>query len=145
MKTCIVIPCCGKKLKIASKAKDMYLSILFKKSKSLAENCGCDWFILSAGYGLVHPEQIIQPYNKVFRLSRKMKKQAELPEVLTKEQALQIKKNANLILKMYDRRIYLLNSHYRKDLLPGEAPLSGMGLGYQTQYLTNTSPSDLGF
>ncbi len=49
--------CCGE-------AKDLYVSDLFRKARRYVEAKNCPWFILSAEYGLVSPEQVIAPYEK---------------------------------------------------------------------------------
>lgn len=64
MKRIILISCSSKKSNRASKAKDMYISTLFKSSLAYAKNINPDKiYILSALYGLVDLEQEIAPYN----------------------------------------------------------------------------------
>ena len=65
MKKVILISCVKKKLKQQAKAKDLYISDLFKKSYKYAQLLKLDnIFILSAKFGLLDPEQIIEPYNE---------------------------------------------------------------------------------
>lgn len=59
-----LVACCGKKRDVPSKAKDLYLSDLFRKSRHWAETYCDDWGILSAKYGLVGPEEVIEPYDE---------------------------------------------------------------------------------
>lgn len=68
-KICLVA--CGKtKLRVPAKAKDLYVSALFRKSRRWAEeNCN-EWYVLSAKYGLVHPEQVIGPYELTLKSFR---------------------------------------------------------------------------
>ncbi len=57
-----LLSCVKTKLKVPAKAKDLYISSLFKQSRRWAE-CICDeWFVLSAQYGLVDPELSAKPY-----------------------------------------------------------------------------------
>ena len=42
--------------------KDLYRSVWFLKARACAEAVGSCWFILSAEYGLVHPDEMIEPY-----------------------------------------------------------------------------------
>lgn len=58
-----LVSCVSKKLEVAAEAKDLYVSALFLKARAYVENRDERWFILSAKYGLVHPEQVIEPYN----------------------------------------------------------------------------------
>lgn len=43
-------------------ARDLYVSTWFKKVRHHVESAGLDWYILSAKYGLLHPDQQIEPY-----------------------------------------------------------------------------------
>lgn len=62
MNSVILIACCGRKLTEPAAAADIYISALFKKSRTYAERRG-RWFILSALHGLVDPAEVIAPYN----------------------------------------------------------------------------------
>ncbi len=54
MKQIVLISCVSKKLNAKSKAKDLYISPLFKKNLKYATSLNPDeTFILSAKYGLV--------------------------------------------------------------------------------------------
>ena len=58
-----LVSCVSQKLAIPAPAKDLYISSLFQKSRAYVERLGQPWFILSAKYGLVHPDQVIEPYD----------------------------------------------------------------------------------
>lgn len=59
----VLIQCSGPKKAGRHKAKDIYTSPLFKLSRIWAEVNGKDWAILSAKYGVLWPEEKIQPYD----------------------------------------------------------------------------------
>ena len=59
-----LVSCVAKKLPRSAPAKDLYVSPLFRKARSLVEARGWPWLILSAKYGLVAPEQVIEPYEQ---------------------------------------------------------------------------------
>ena len=65
MKNSIVmlISCGKRKSEIECKAKDMYNSSRFVMLKTIAEIAGIQWFIMSAKYGLLSPDEIIVPYD----------------------------------------------------------------------------------
>lgn len=44
-------------------AKDLYISPLFKKAREYVEKVSNKWYILSAYYGLLGPEQLVSDYN----------------------------------------------------------------------------------
>ena len=58
-----LVACCKPKLGHPALARDLYLSPRFKTFRRLAEQRG-RWFILSAKYGLVDPDTVIEPYDK---------------------------------------------------------------------------------
>lgn len=55
---------CGKsKVSWPARARDLYVGNLFVATRGHVEAAGYDvWYILSARYGLVHPDQIVEPY-----------------------------------------------------------------------------------
>lgn len=70
-----LIACSKSKKPYSCPARDLYQGQLFKKSYRVASQI-CDYiYILSAKYGLVHPQTIIQPYNKTLSKFTKNEKQ----------------------------------------------------------------------
>lgn len=68
MKPVILVSCGKQKLDHSAQAKDLYISKRFTAARRFAENFGSNWFILSAKYGLVAPEQILEPYDQDLNL-----------------------------------------------------------------------------
>jgi hypothetical protein len=65
MKTRIgLVACCGLKGEAPAPAGLLYLSPLFRKSRAWVERNCREWFILSAKYGLVHPDEVVAPYDQ---------------------------------------------------------------------------------
>lgn len=64
MKTIVLVGCGKEKLSRSAPAKDMYTGPLFKKARAYAERVGDDWRIISAKYGLLHPDEVIEPYDE---------------------------------------------------------------------------------
>jgi len=67
-----LVSCVKEKISSPSPAKDLYTSRLFECSKELVifsinvlrqRGVEAEWFILSAKYGLVHPDEVLAPYN----------------------------------------------------------------------------------
>ena len=65
-----LVSCVAKKLPGSAPAKDLYTSDLFRKMRILVEAQGWPWFILSAKYGIVDPERVIEPYEKTLKTMR---------------------------------------------------------------------------
>ena len=59
-----LVSCVSQKLSTEAKAQDLYISPLFRKARAYVEKTSQRWYILSAKYGLVHPETVITPYDQ---------------------------------------------------------------------------------
>ena len=59
----VLVGCVKMKRPEVTRAKDLYISALFKKGRAYAERTGARWFILSAQHGLVDPEEMLEPYD----------------------------------------------------------------------------------
>lgn len=61
----LLVGCVKGKLEWASRvaAKNLYASPLWRSRRNYAEQAGLPWFILSAKYGLLHPEERIAWYD----------------------------------------------------------------------------------
>lgn len=68
--THLLIGCGARKLDHAAPARDLYTGPLFRAARTYAEASGLPWAILSAHYGLVMPEQVIEPYDATLRAAR---------------------------------------------------------------------------
>ena len=58
-----LLSCVGQKLAAPAPARDLYTSSWFVKARAYADSTGQPWFVLSAKYGLVHPDDVIAPYD----------------------------------------------------------------------------------
>lgn len=61
--TVALISCGKKKADAPTLAKDLYLSPRFRTARAIPETRGWGWYVLSALYGLVDPDQKIAPYD----------------------------------------------------------------------------------
>ncbi len=130
-----LISCVSKKCHSETFAKELYTSALFTKSRQYVER-NCDtWFILSAKYGLVEPNEIIEPYNET--LNSKTKYDRE-------EWAKKVWKTLCLRLKPNDQVTILAGDKYREKLIPLlieygckiHIPMKGLGIGSQLKWLS---------
>lgn len=132
MRKIILISCVSKKLDKRAKAKDLYISPLFKYNLKYAQSMNPDKiFILSAKYGLLKLDEEIDTYN----------------ETLNTKSSAQIKVWANNVLTQLkneidinnDTVIFLAGEKYRKNLTPFinnyEVPMRGLSIGKQLQFL----------
>lgn len=59
----VLVGCVSQKNATPRAAKDLYRSELFRRRRRYAEASGGPWWIVSAEYGLVDPDQVIAPYD----------------------------------------------------------------------------------
>ena len=57
------VSCVGQKLSVPAAARDLYTPPWCRKVRSCVESTGQRWFILSAKHGVVHPDEVIEPYD----------------------------------------------------------------------------------
>ena len=128
------VSCVSKKQTKPTAAKDLYISDLFSKARSYVENKGAPWFILSAKYGLVPSNEIINPYDLT----------------LNKMGVADRRRWANQVLEQFDaqeskpRRIVMLaGARYREFIEPSlksmgievVVPMEGLRIGEQLSWL----------
>ncbi len=128
----ILISCVSKKQTVKAKAKDIYISPLFKLNLAYANSLNPDKiFILSAKYGLLNLEQDIEPYNLTLNNLKDKEIKIWADKVLE-----QLKKETDL---EKDEIIFLAGEKYRKYLIPNiknyNIPLKGLGIGKQLNFL----------
>lgn len=71
-----LVSCAKSKRGEASAAKDLYASASFANRRSIAENEGDRWFILSGLYGLVDPDRFVEPYEKDLNGAGRLEREA---------------------------------------------------------------------
>ncbi len=59
----VLISCSRQKREQACAAGDLYISDRFLKARKHAQATGRQWYVLSAKWGLLHPDDIIAPYD----------------------------------------------------------------------------------
>ena len=132
MKRIILISCVSKKLPHKAKAKDLYISPLFTLNYQYAKSLNPDKiFILSAKYGLLNPEQEIEPYNETLNTKSTQEIKDWAQEVI-----IDLKKQTDL---GKDEFIFLAGTKYRKFLILHiknyKVPMQGLTIGRQLSFL----------
>lgn len=118
-------------------AKNLYNSSLFIKTKTLIElkNDYSDWFILSAKYGLINKEEIIEPYE----LTLSNFTQNELSDwsfkIFNSIKLLELNNLSFFCGKLYHNK-YLL-SLLDKEKIQYNFPMGNLSIGKRLQFLTN--------
>lgn len=132
----VLISCVSKKLNYKAKAKELYISPLFKLNLKYANTLNPDKIlILSAKYGLVGLEQEIEPYDETLNnMSSEENKEWANKIIIQLEKFVDLAK---------DEFIFLAGEKYRKYLIPHitnyKIPLKGLSIGKQLKFLKNES------
>ncbi|HOU09151.1 MAG TPA: hypothetical protein PLD68_00415 [Clostridiales bacterium] len=127
----VLISCVAKKKKVPSPANEMYVSPLFKGAYRYAQKLGADKiFILSAKYGLLEEDDIIEPYNETLN---------DKTQEDVKKWAISVIQKLNTHSDIQnDFFVLLAGERYRKYLLSDlnncSIPLKGMPIGKQLAF-----------
>lgn len=161
MKIVTLISCASSKLEHRAPARDLYDSDLFRKSRAWAEWMSPAWFVVSAKHRLLHPDEVVEPYDCSWA---DLKKQGFNPQ-----QFQAYKENWAVLVGMklleflgitlsgpgaypYNTEPYFLNLLMGKDYYEplsrwlvsmGFAfwiPTAGMGIGQQKSFLLQRDP-----
>jgi hypothetical protein len=132
MSKVILISCVSMKLDKEAKARDLYISPLFKMNLAYAELQKPDAiYILSAKYGLVDLDQIISPYELTLNTMKSGEVKDWAIDVIDQMQG--------KIDFQKDEIVFLAGERYRKFLMPlcrnAKVPLVGLGIGKQLGWL----------
>lgn len=128
----IFISCVKNKNEYPCAARNMYVSDLFKKSLSYAEQLfeSATVYILSAKYGLLELDQQIEPYELTLNTMNKKQRRQWANKVLD-----QCKEKG---ISFDEEVIFLCGKKYREFLMPefknSVAPLEHMGIGKQLAF-----------
>jgi hypothetical protein len=71
-----LVGCVKTKLSYPARAEDLYTSPLFRGRRSFVERTCERWFILSAKYGLVDPQDVLSPYEQTLKTSSEAERRA---------------------------------------------------------------------
>jgi len=134
MKKIILISCASKKLKYKAKAKDLYISTLFRLSLAYAKKLKPDKiFILSAKYRLLDLNDEIATYNETLN-----NKSVSDIKIWAEKVVTDLGKMFNLKSDMF---IFFAGKKYREYILPHikyyKIPLKGLRIGEQLKFLKN--------
>lgn len=121
-----LVACSARKLDHAAPAKELYQGDLFKKQRTWLEKTDVPWAILSAKYGLVMPDDVIEPYEQALK---HMSRAENIRWALKTNQQLRERFGNPVVLA-------LLGLPYRRALhgFVMHCPTARMGIGHQLKY-----------
>jgi hypothetical protein len=77
-----LVGCVKEKARVPMPAQDLYTSTLFRGRRAFVEIRCTQWWILSAEHGLVHPAQVLSPYDRTLKNASRAQRHAWSNEVL---------------------------------------------------------------
>lgn len=117
--TVVFIACSKTKKGYRCPAKELYQGQLFKKAFAFSSRHFSHIYILSAKYGILHPDQVIEPYEKTL-LSMKPSEVKAWYQMVEKQME-------NLKLNAF-KHVFFASRLYCKEF-EGEKPLYGLKYG----------------
>lgn len=132
-----LIACSSSKAPAEEEARRLYQGTLFHKSVMFAEKTCNEWAVLSAKYGLVRPNERIQPYDETLNTKTRADRLNWAGRVVES-----IRAEWNCIPCVF---VFLAGAKYREGVLEAlsaipdvsvEVPMQGLGIGRQLQWLS---------
>lgn len=131
----VLVSCVGQKRNELAPARDLYRSAWFTKARAYVEKRHADWRIISALYGLVVPDAVIEPYERTLN---------KLGVVERREWAERVYGEIRAQLVGHSRVVFLAGQRYREYLAPKliadgyrvEVPMEGLTIGRQIAWLS---------
>lgn len=129
-----LIACVSKKNSTPMPARDLYISDWFRKASTYAAHTADKWCILSAKYGLVAPDAVIEPYDETLN---------KMGAAARRAWARQVVEGLRRVLQPGDHVVILAGNRYRQDLIGPiqqmgctvEVPMEGLKIGEQLRWL----------
>ena len=132
--TLYLVSCVKTKRHTLAPAKDLYVSPWFRKARAVIEKTGDPWRILSAEYGLLHPDEEVRPYERTLNAMGVQERRAWAEGVLV---------HIETRLDGVDTIVFFAGRRYREFLEPAlrsrglgvSVPMIGLSQGRQMQWL----------
>lgn len=134
MKTIGLVACTSKKALKPTTAADLYRSPLFEGTRWFAESRCDTWYILSAKYGLLDPEEEVLPYDESLNSMAESQKIQWAKRVYDRLVA-QLNGDTRIVFLAGDQYRKYLQRHLHDIGIDTRAPLSELGIGRQVAWL----------
>ena len=140
-KTIALVSCVGRKAPTPMPARDLYTSDWFRKASTYAQRVSDQWYILSAEHALLHPDTVINPYERTLNT---------MPVAERREWAVRVMDSLRRILEPGDELIFLAGVRYRENIVEPirdlscqvAIPMEGLTIGRQLAWLKQARESN---
>lgn len=132
-----LIACSAQKDAHPAPARDLYRGDLFRKAVAFAERSLHGWAVLSAKHGVVLPKTVIEPYDQ--RVSTGVHKRRQWAVRIRCQLTTHFREGTHFVLLCGSdyRSVFTIELESLASFFTWEAPLAGLGLGYQKQWLAH--------
>ena len=130
------VTCVKTKRSSKAPAEDLYISDWFSKARALVASTGAPWFILSAKYGLVSPNQVITPYELTLNEMLIANRRRWADEILEKFRK-QIPRPTRIVMFAGARYREFLKPRLEAMGIEVDVPMEGLPFGKQLSWLGN--------
>ena len=137
--TVYLVSCVSQKGEWACEARDLYVSDLFRKARRYVEASGCPWFVLSAAYGLVTPDQVIAPYERTLNTLGIADRRVWAEQVVT-QLAEAVPDMSRVVFLAGKRYREFLACHLVRREVAVSVPMEGLRIGEQLRWLGQHLP-----
>jgi hypothetical protein len=129
-----LVACVKTKNHMPMPARDLFISNWFRKASAYATRVADEWYILSAKYGLVAPDTVIEPYDEPLN---------RMTVAARRAWARCVRQDLDRVLQPGDQVVILAGKRYRENLVDPirqmgcsiEIPMEGLGIGKQLRWL----------
>jgi cytoplasmic iron level regulating protein YaaA (DUF328/UPF0246 family) len=134
MRRIALVSCVKSKQSSPAPAGELYISPLFKGLRAYAKANADEWYILSARYGLLAPQQVVEPYEMTLN---------NMPKVERQAWGARVRQQLREVLPSHTTMVLLAGARYREEIEPFlreqghlvEIPLLGLPMGRQQSWL----------
>jgi hypothetical protein len=134
MDTVCLVACTSEKALYPNTAENMYKSPLFMGARRYAETRCQSWFILSAKYGLLAPNERIDPYDESLHQMEESER-IEWSKRVHDRLSTMIDPTTNVIFLAGDKYRGHLQKYFEQEGRLTRAPMSELGIGRQVAWL----------
>jgi hypothetical protein len=133
--TLYLVSCVGQKCDTPAPAAELYTSQWFKLARAYVEAQGAPWRVLSALHGLLHPEQVVAPYE--FTLHHTSPPVLRQWTAVVVADLLRVRPQPARVVIFAGRRyrLYLVSALEARGYAV-EVPMAGLGIGQQLGWLS---------
>lgn len=134
-----LVSCVSRKKSHPAPAQNLYVSDWFKKARAYVLKSGSPWFILSAKHGLVHPDEILAPYEQTLNNMRAAERRAWAEKV--QHQMETMLPDADEIVLFAGQRYREYIEHWLRGRFASvQVPMLGLPIGKQLRWLSENEP-----